>query len=128
MAIFPDAAKIAAVLPIDKGTGNKNSISNFRSVSILSIFSEISEVVIKNQLALYVEKKFSALLSAYRENYSMQHVLFRLVKNAFHNDFFYDIANISVHNFADDNTLSCFAKAVKDLINVLKEESEVPMH
>ena len=65
MGIFPDAAKIAAVSPIDKGTGNKNSISNFRSVSILSIFSEISEVVIKNQLALYVEKIFSPLLSAY---------------------------------------------------------------
>ena len=41
--------------------------------------------------------------------------------NAFLNDFFYDIENASVHNFADDNTLSCFAKTVKDLINVLKE-------
>ena len=43
-------------------------------------------------------------------------------------DFFYDIENASVHNFADDNTLSCFAKTVKDLINVLKEESEVAMN
>ena len=33
--------------------------------------------------------------------------------------------NASVHNFADDNTLYCFAKTVKDLINVLKEKSEV---
>ena len=33
--------------------------------------------------------------------------------NAFLNDFFYDIENASVHNFADDNTLSCFAKIVK---------------
>ena len=32
--------------------------------------------------------------------------------------------NASVHNFADDNTLSRFAKTVKDLINILKEESE----
>ena len=30
MGIFPDAAKIAAVSPVDKGTDNKNSISNFR--------------------------------------------------------------------------------------------------
>ena len=81
MAIFPDAAKIAAISPIDKGADNKNSISNFRPVSILSVFSEISEVVIKNQLALYVENIFSPLLSAYRENYSMQHVLIRLVKH-----------------------------------------------
>ena len=40
--------------------------------------------------------------------------------NAFINDSFYDVENASVHNFADDNTLSCFAKTVKDLINVLK--------
>ena len=48
--------------------------------------------------------------------------------NAFLNDFFYDIENASVHNFADDNTLSCFAKTAKDLINVLKEESEVAIN
>ena len=30
--------------------------------------------------------------------------------NAFLNVFFYDIENASVHNFADDNTLFCFAK------------------
>ena len=45
--------------------------------------------------------------------------------NAFLNDFFYDIENTSVYDFADDNTLFCFAKTVKDLINVLKGESEV---
>ena len=48
--------------------------------------------------------------------------------NAFLNDFFYDIENASVHNFADDNTLPCFAKTVKHLINVLKEESEVAIN
>ena len=49
--------------------------------------------------------------------------------NAFLNDFFYHIENTSVHNFADDNnTLSCFCKTVKDLINVLKKESEVAVN
>ena len=51
--------------------------------------------------------------------------------NAFINDFFYDTENASVYNFADDNTLSCFscfAETVKDLINVLKEESEVAIN
>ena len=33
--------------------------------------------------------------------------------NAFLNDFFHDIENASVHSFADDNTLSCFAKTSK---------------
>ena len=37
MGIFPDAAKTAAVSPIDKGTGNKNSISSFSPVIILSV-------------------------------------------------------------------------------------------
>ena len=48
--------------------------------------------------------------------------------NAFLNDLFYDIENASVHNFADDNTLSCFGKTVKDLINVLKEQSQVAIN
>ena len=41
---------------------------------------------------------------------------------------FFMTENASVHNFADDNTLSCFAKTAKDLVNVLKEESEVPIN
>ena len=47
---------------------------------------------------------------------------------AFLNYFFYDIENASVHNSGDDNTLSCFAKTVKGLINLLKEESEVEIN
>ena len=41
--IFPDAAKIAAVSPIDKSTENKNRISNFRPVSVLSVFSTLKQ-------------------------------------------------------------------------------------
>ena len=48
MGIFIDAAKTATVSPIDKGTDNKNSISNFRPVSELSVFSKIFEAVINN--------------------------------------------------------------------------------
>ena len=79
MGIFPDAAKIAAVSPVDKGADNKNSISNFRLVSVLSVFFEIFQAVIKNQLALYLENIFLPFLSACRENYSTQQVLIRLV-------------------------------------------------
>ena len=50
-----------------------------------------------------------------------------ILYNAFFNDFFHDIENVSVHNFAD-NTLPCFTKTVKDLINVLKEVSEVAIN
>ena len=34
--VFPDDAKIASVIPLDKGKPNKNEISNFRPVSILN--------------------------------------------------------------------------------------------
>ena len=37
--VFPDDAKIASVIPLDKGKPNKNEISNFRPVSILNTFS-----------------------------------------------------------------------------------------
>ena len=50
MDIFLDAAKIAAVSPVDKGTDNKNSISNFRLVSVLSVFSEIFQQSLKINL------------------------------------------------------------------------------
>lgn len=36
--IFTDAAKMTALSPTDKDVGNKDSISKFRSVSILSVF------------------------------------------------------------------------------------------
>ena len=48
--VFPDDAKIASVIPLDKGKPNKNEISKFRPVSILNTFSKIYEKVIKDQL------------------------------------------------------------------------------
>ena len=46
--IFPDSAKIASVIPLDKGKPNKNEISNYRPVSVLNAFSKFYEKVIKN--------------------------------------------------------------------------------
>ena len=43
--------------------------------------------------------------------------------NIFLNDFFFFLCNVSVHNFADDNTLSSFAKTVNDLVSILQSES-----
>ena len=40
-------------------------------------------------------------------------------------DLFFFILTASVHNFADDNTLSAFAENVTKLINILQSESEV---
>lgn len=39
--LFPDDAKIALVLPLDKRTFKKNDVSIFRQASILTTFSKI---------------------------------------------------------------------------------------
>ena len=36
---FPDRGKVATVVPIDKKTDNKDTVSNFRPVSLLNCFS-----------------------------------------------------------------------------------------
>ena len=77
--VFPGNAKIASVSPIDKQSDDKNK-SNFRPVRVLNTFSKIYESVIKNQLNLVLNNTFSPYLVAYRESYSTQHVLIRLLE------------------------------------------------
>ena len=45
--------------------------------------------------------------------------------NIFFKDFFYFILVTSAYNFADDNTISIFAKTIEDLISILESESEI---
>ena len=78
--VFPDNAKISSVSPIDKQSDDKNKVSNFRPVSVLNAFSKIYESVIKNQLISVLNNIFSPYLVAYRESYSTQHVLIRLLE------------------------------------------------
>ena len=47
---FPDIAKVATVIPIDKKTDDKYDISNFRSVSLLNCFSKVYENIVKCRL------------------------------------------------------------------------------
>ena len=65
--VFPENAKVAAVVPLDKGKPDKNAISNFRPVSLLNTFSKFYERVIKDQLVLSMENYFSHMVSAYRK-------------------------------------------------------------
>ena len=46
-----------AVSPIDKGADNKNSISNLRPVSVLTVFSKRFENASKNQLVFTIFMK-----------------------------------------------------------------------
>ena len=77
---FPNNAKIATVVPIDKKTDDKYVISNFRPVSILNCFSKVYENVIKNELLKSMNVHLSPFISAYRKNYNTQHVLLRLLE------------------------------------------------
>ena len=47
--------------------------------------------------------------------------------NCFFNDFFYFFEKASVHNFADDNTLSMFEETIKNVIALLETESNTSM-
>ena len=78
--IFPDAAKVAMVSPIDKKTDNKNKISVYRPVSVLDIFSKVYEIVLKNAIVSPLSDYLSPFISFYREGYSTQHVLVRLIE------------------------------------------------
>ena len=70
--VFPDDAKIASVIILEKGKPNKNEISNFRPGSILNTFSKIYEKVIKDQLVSGLDNYLSSFISAYRKGYSTQ--------------------------------------------------------
>ena len=47
---FPENAKVATVVPIDKKTDDKYVIFNYRPVSLLNCFSKIYEIHLKNHL------------------------------------------------------------------------------
>ena len=78
-AVFPSKAKIAAVLPIFN-SAERLLKKNYRPVSILTTFSKVFETVIKNQMVPILDECLSIFVSAYRKNYSTQHVLIRLLE------------------------------------------------
>ena len=77
---FPENAKVATVVPIDKKTDHKYVVSNYRRVSLLNGFSKIYEIHLKNRLVSFINQHISNLNSAYRKNYSSQHVFLRLLE------------------------------------------------
>ena len=77
---FPDRAKVATVVPIDKKTDNKYTVSIFRPVSLLNCFSKIYENYIKNHIVNSMSNYIFPYVSANRKGYNSQHVLIRLLE------------------------------------------------
>ena len=54
--VFPDALKIANVIPIPKTKANLNLLSNYRPISLLSNFSKILETLVASRLNSFLVK------------------------------------------------------------------------
>ena len=68
---YPDALKVARVTPLHKG-GPKSELTNYRPISVLSLFNNILETVIKNRFIKFWNKYniFSPTQFDFRQNYS----------------------------------------------------------
>ena len=73
-SFFPDRTKAATVVPIDKKTDNKYTVSNFRLESPLNWFSKIYDNYIKIHIVNSMNNYISPYFSAYRKGYNSQHV------------------------------------------------------
>ena len=80
-SVLSDSAKVASIGPIFKGKGERSEIKNYRPVSILNYFSKVYERFIHENFMSSVTNFLSDFISAYREGYSTNHVLLRLIEN-----------------------------------------------
>ena len=77
--IFPSVEKEASVTPAFKKE-DRQIKTNYRPISVLNVFSKISERFLLNQMLPFIDNLMSSFLSAYRSRYSTQHVLLRLIE------------------------------------------------
>ena len=77
--IFPQEIKSARVTPIYKW-GDKNKLSNYRPISVLSTFSKILERIIYERTYIFLEKNnvISESQFGFRKNYSTSMALLTL--------------------------------------------------
>ena len=77
---FPDNLKKADVSPIFK-IGDSHIKENFRPISVLSTLSKVFERLMLSQMLPFIRPSLSDLLCGFREGYSTQHALIKLVEN-----------------------------------------------
>ena len=77
---FSEDAKTASVRPIFKKKEH-DKIENYRPVRILNCFSKIYEKFLLEAFKTFIDTFLSEYIAAYREHYSSNHVLIRLIEN-----------------------------------------------
>ena len=81
--IFPTCLKTAKVVPVHKA-GDKNEVTNYRPISILSIFSKILEKLVHTWKLSFL--KFHSVLTptqyGFRPKYSTLHALLDIINSA----------------------------------------------
>ena len=79
---FPDALKLAKVIPIHKGD-SVLTVSNYRPISLLPIFSKIMERLIYNQFMEFIELHdiLSDLQFGFQKNKSTEHAISSIFSN-----------------------------------------------
>ena len=79
---FPNALKLAKVIPIHKGD-SVLTVSNYRPISLLPIFSKIMERLIYDQFIKYIEvnKILSELQFGFQKNKSTEHAISAIFTN-----------------------------------------------
>ena len=78
--LFPNKLKKADVSPIFKNVGEDTVKKSFRPISVLSALSKVFERLMATQMLSFIQPNLSNLLCGFREGFSTQHALFRVVE------------------------------------------------
>ena len=76
---FRDKLKLADVSPIFKADDPTLKF-NFRPISVLPALSKVLERIMEKQMRPFANTRLSSLLCGFRDGYSTQHALFRLIE------------------------------------------------
>ena len=77
---FPSDLKVGDVSPVFK-TDDSAIKKNYRPISVLPCISKIFERVLNTQMVRLMKERLSDLLCGFREKYSTQHALIRLIES-----------------------------------------------